>query len=176
MKHKHHIIPKHAGGTDDPSNLVELSTEEHAEAHKKLYEEYGRWQDKIAWLALSERIGREEAIREAQRLANTGENNPTKRLDVREKLRMAKKGTKLSEETKKKIAEKSIFSTDKNPGKNPSEETRKKMGKSRMGYINNPKGGIPPNHKGKFWITNGKERKFHDSKQPIPEGYKRGMK
>ena len=25
MKHKHHIIPKHAGGTDDPDNLIELS-------------------------------------------------------------------------------------------------------------------------------------------------------
>ena len=25
MKHKHHIIPKHKGGTDDPSNLVELT-------------------------------------------------------------------------------------------------------------------------------------------------------
>lgn len=25
MKHKHHIIPKHAGGTDDASNIVELT-------------------------------------------------------------------------------------------------------------------------------------------------------
>jgi hypothetical protein len=31
--HKHHIIPKHAGGTNDPSNLVELTIEQHAEAH-----------------------------------------------------------------------------------------------------------------------------------------------
>ena len=23
LKHKHHIIPRHAGGTDDPSNIVE---------------------------------------------------------------------------------------------------------------------------------------------------------
>jgi hypothetical protein len=46
MKHKHHIIPRHAGGTDDPSNLVELSIEEHAEAHRVLYEKYDRWQDK----------------------------------------------------------------------------------------------------------------------------------
>ena len=41
MKHKHHIIPKHMGGTDDPSNLIELSVEEHAEAHKVLFEKYG---------------------------------------------------------------------------------------------------------------------------------------
>ena len=35
--HKHHIIPKHAGGTDDPENLVYLSVKEHAIAHAKLY-------------------------------------------------------------------------------------------------------------------------------------------
>jgi len=33
MKHKHHIVPKHMGGSDDPSNLIELTIEEHAEAH-----------------------------------------------------------------------------------------------------------------------------------------------
>ena len=42
MKHKHHIIPKHMGGTDDESNIIELTIEEHAEAHKKLYEENGK--------------------------------------------------------------------------------------------------------------------------------------
>ena len=60
-KHKHHIIPKHAGGTDDPENLVELTLEEHAEAHRKLFEEYGRWQDEKAWKALSGQITFAEA-------------------------------------------------------------------------------------------------------------------
>lgn len=53
MKHRHHIIPKHAGGSDDPSNLVELTIEEHAEAHRLLYEQYGRHQDLTAYLGLS---------------------------------------------------------------------------------------------------------------------------
>jgi len=48
MKHKHHIIPKHMGGTDDPSNLIELTVEEHAEAHRLLWEKYGNWQDNVA--------------------------------------------------------------------------------------------------------------------------------
>ena len=52
MKHWHHIIPKHAGGTDEPSNLVLLTVEEHAEAHRKLYEQHGNWQDLIAWKGL----------------------------------------------------------------------------------------------------------------------------
>ena len=40
MKHTHHIIPKHVGGTDDPSNLIEHSIEEHAEAHRLLYKQH----------------------------------------------------------------------------------------------------------------------------------------
>ena len=66
--HKHHIIPKHAGGSDDPSNLIELTIEQHAEAHKTLYEKHGRWQDRIAWLSLSGAISCKEAIHEAQKI------------------------------------------------------------------------------------------------------------
>ena len=58
--HTHHIIPRHAGGSDEPSNLVELSIEEHALAHKKLYEEHGRQQDLVAWKGLESEIGKEE--------------------------------------------------------------------------------------------------------------------
>ena len=62
MKHKHHIIPRHAGGTDDPDNIVELTPEEHAEAHRKLYEEYGRWQDYVAWQGLAKLATKEEHV------------------------------------------------------------------------------------------------------------------
>lgn len=50
--HIHHIVPRHMGGTDDPSNLVKLTVEEHAEAHRELYEKYGRLEDKLAWKML----------------------------------------------------------------------------------------------------------------------------
>jgi hypothetical protein len=62
MKHKHHIIPRHMGGTDDPSNLVELTPEEHAEAHRKLYEEHGHWQDYVAWQGLAKLATKEEHV------------------------------------------------------------------------------------------------------------------
>ena len=75
VTHKHHIIPKHAGGIDDPSNLIELTVEEHAEAHKKLWEEFGRWQDQVAWKTLSGQITCAEAIKIAQSLSNRGPNN-----------------------------------------------------------------------------------------------------
>ena len=61
ITHKHHIIPRHAGGTDDPSNLVGLTVEEHANAHKVLYEKEGRWQDKLAWQGLSGQISMDKA-------------------------------------------------------------------------------------------------------------------
>jgi hypothetical protein len=73
-KHKHHIIPRHAGGTDDPSNIVELTIEEHAEAHRLLFEQYGRWQDEVAWKALAGMIGREEILKEV--CSHKGERNP----------------------------------------------------------------------------------------------------
>lgn len=60
MKHKHHIIPKHMGGTDDASNIVELTIEEHADAHRKLWLEHGKIEDKIAWKCLSGRKLTEE--------------------------------------------------------------------------------------------------------------------
>jgi len=50
------------GGTDDPSNLVELTPEEHAEAHRKLYEEHGQWQDYVAWQGLAKLASKEEHV------------------------------------------------------------------------------------------------------------------
>ena len=41
------------GGTDCPDNLIELTIEQHAEAHRQLYKRYGKWQDKVAWKGLS---------------------------------------------------------------------------------------------------------------------------
>lgn len=63
MKHKHHIIPRHAGGTDDSSNIIELTPEEHAEAHRKLYEEHGRWQDYVAWQGLAKLSEKKDLVK-----------------------------------------------------------------------------------------------------------------
>lgn len=63
MKHTHHIIPRHIGGSDDPSNLIELTIEEHAKAHFDLWKKFGRIEDKIAWECLSGRnLSEEERI------------------------------------------------------------------------------------------------------------------
>jgi len=63
--HKHHIIPKYAGGSDDPSNIVELTVEDHAIAHLVRYRIYGNWQDLLAWNGLSGRMSHEDIVRKA---------------------------------------------------------------------------------------------------------------
>lgn len=60
-KHRHHIIPRHAGGSDDPSNIKTVTVEEHAEEHRRLWSKEGREYDRVAWLALSGMIGKEDA-------------------------------------------------------------------------------------------------------------------
>jgi hypothetical protein len=44
-----HILPKHAGGTDELSNLEIVTPTEHAERHLKLYKEYGDFRDLCAY-------------------------------------------------------------------------------------------------------------------------------
>jgi len=57
------------GGSDDPSNLIQLTIEEHALAHLKLYEEYGKVEDLWAYKLLSNQIGFEEGFRKVMRKA-----------------------------------------------------------------------------------------------------------
>lgn len=51
--HTHHITPRHMGGGDEPENLIQLTIEEHAEAHRLLYLKSGKWEDLCAWKGLS---------------------------------------------------------------------------------------------------------------------------
>lgn len=118
------------GGTNDESNLIELTVEEHAEAHKKLYEEHGHWQDRIAWKGLLGIISKEELVAEmlSEGGKRGGKNKPSSEArekiskgvsgirngmfkhnfseEHRNKLRNSKIGTKLSSDHKKQISEK----------------------------------------------------------------------
>jgi hypothetical protein len=119
VKHKHHIIPVHAGGTNSPDNLIELTVAEHAEAHKILFEKYGRWQDEVAWRGLSGQIATAEINRIKNSERQKGEKNHMfgkpgpmrgkKHTDeTKEKIKRARKKQviKHSDETKKKIGDK----------------------------------------------------------------------
>lgn len=130
--HKHHIIPKHMGGSDDPSNLVEVTIEEHANLHKQLWEELDNEEDRIAWLCLSGQITNAEAIILAIKKANTGRKAS---LETRKRMSESRKGEKNgffgkkhSNENKKRIKEARL-------GVKQSEETKAKY-KNRSGKNN----------------------------------------
>lgn len=60
------------GGTDDPSNLVELTVAEHAQAHKELYEQYGKTEDLCAYYMLSGKNQDPEFVRARASLGGKG--------------------------------------------------------------------------------------------------------
>lgn len=101
IKHKHHIIPRHVGGTDDPSNLIELNIEEHAEAHRVLYETHGRIEDYYAWKGLSGQIGKDEILKQLA-MSQKSKKKPD---GFGEKISEFRKTFKYSEESKQKISE-----------------------------------------------------------------------
>ena len=114
------------GGTDDPSNLIELSVEEHAEAHRKLYEEHGCWEDRVAYQALGGIIGKEEII--SQVLSESGKRggakgkgriawNKGKKLGPNEKLREYNKTRVYSEEQKERMRAGGVNAGKKNKGR-----------------------------------------------------------
>ena len=184
-KHKHHIIPKHAGGTDHDSNLIELTIEEHAEAHRVLYETYGRWQDRVAWLSLSGIMKDEERIYEILKNSNPGGYKHTeeakKKLSIMrlgEKNPMygknapnrgikrpgvggRKKGTKWSEE--ERAGQIQIRSADGYYEYAKDPERRRKISEAHKGKIGSAKD--------KHWYNNGEIETYA---KDCPDGYKKG--
>ena len=104
--HRHHIIPRHMGGTDDLSNIIKLTIEEHVNAHKLLYEKYGKIEDRLAWQGLSGLIGKDDIILQLMRengrrsgLACKGKRHSDKTKNT---IRLANLGKRQSEETRNK--------------------------------------------------------------------------
>ena len=104
------------GGSDDPSNLVELTIEEHAEAHRLLYEQHGHWQDKVAWQGLLGLIPHEKIMEEMYK-ARKGKGNhmygkpcyykmtEEEKQQWKDNISKSTKGRKVSDETRKKMSE-----------------------------------------------------------------------
>lgn len=62
MRHKHHIIPKHRGGTNDASNLIEISLTQHAMFHYCEWELHKKRADYVAWKRLVGNLKDEELV------------------------------------------------------------------------------------------------------------------
>lgn len=138
--HWHHIIPKHAGGSNEPENLIRLTIPEHAEAHRKLYEEHGRIQDKIAWLMLSGKTDEGEILRKELAIIKRKEwqeNNPEEFEDVKRRISEKNKGKIKTKETRlkqsKSLKERYSKIPHHNLGKKASTETKQKLSKIRKG-------------------------------------------
>ena len=70
-KDKHHLVPKHRGGTD-ADGLVEVTKKQHAMFHFCEWKLHGHKEDYIAWKALAGLIGKEEAYELARDNAKVG--------------------------------------------------------------------------------------------------------
>jgi len=88
-------------GGDDESNIIRLSITEHAIAHKMLWEKYGKWQDFLAYMALSGQISGAEIAHQKRVLANTGKIVTD---ETREKLRLANIGKIMSKESRERMS------------------------------------------------------------------------
>ena len=169
--HQHHIIPIHAGGTDDPDNLVELTVEEHAQAHLELYEEYGDVRDLIASRSLLGQMKNQTAIKLIQRLPkteswkkkaserNTGKGNPMY-------------GKKQSEKQKEAVRKANSVS------KPYVSENMKRLHESGDTYKfnddDNSSGGKATQSKNPKWYTDGEKNLYLTEDKEVPSGYHRG--
>jgi len=143
--HMHHIIPKHAGGTDDPSNLVKLTVAEHAEAHRLLWEQYGRPEDKLAWLLLAGKTNEAEAARIelAKHVQQRRWQDPAARQAQAERMKGNTIGVGRkwipTDETKRRISVAQKERLQHQPhgmlGNKHTEETKRKISESKRGAV-----------------------------------------
>ena len=184
MKHFHHIIPKHAGGTDDPSNLVELTVEAHADAHKKLYDEYGRLEDKMAWMGLSGQASKKE-------IALLGCQLGRKKTDEFLERKYGQNWRSISAKIagdKGAAKYKQMYTEDSNFRKKMQDSQRaatiaalskKSNEKRKLSFATGfHQQGVKNSNYGKIWIHNLelKISKCIPKNQPIPDGWSLGRK
>lgn len=191
------------GGTNDPENIKVLSIEEHAEAHRLLYEKHGKIEDRLAWMGLSGMIGREEIIKElmTENGKNNGKNAHLKKIGIHDPVYLnSDEYRKMCSDNGKKIGNMMAESGHckrvaplgggKNLGKkywfnpltgnetvsfgSPGEDWAEGVNMSRVNLECLRTNS--DNVKGTFWVTNketGDTKMIHAS-EPIPDGFSKG--
>ena len=122
------------GGTDDPDNLIELTVEEHAEAHLKLYEEHGNKQDLIAYQTLSGQIGQDEAMFEARSIGGKKKMSEESKAKLRASCK-ARTERQRADGTLERANKKRSESLK---GRKKSKEHLENWSKSRKGHKHSP--------------------------------------
>jgi hypothetical protein len=126
------------GGTDSPENLVELTIQEHAQAHYDLWKEYGKIEDKIAWKGLSRRkITEEDRIELSKSGFSKFINDPQRKLDWTEKIKNKRKEQTITESHKNKISEglKKAYKEGRKVASANPEISRKNYHKNNMSKV-----------------------------------------
>ena len=159
--HWHHIIPKHAGGTDDPSNLVQLTIEDHAIAHKVLYGLWKREEDRIAWQGLIGIIDHKEAVYQSLVLAGKSLTGKPKTPEHNLKNSLSKLGKPLKDHQLNAIRD---FNIKTKKGVKLKESHKQAVIKNLV----SPKSGSFK------WYTNGSISIQVKTGESIPEGFHRG--
>jgi hypothetical protein len=129
MKHKHHLIPKYLGGSDEPHNLVEVTPTQHAMFHYCNWQLWGNDEDKIAWKALAGYSSKEQVIEQVLSLAGKKGGKVAKESG---QLRAA--ALKQPKSVRQKIGKNLINYAYKNP-KNATQETLTNREYSKVFHI-----------------------------------------
>lgn len=158
------------GGTDDPSNLIELTIEEHAEAHRILYETYGKVEDKVAWQSLAGLAPKADLMREIHQLGRRKADEAMKeKYGITNPGQLPSTRKAASKRLKRLHAEGSMQVPNWN-GRKHREESKKKIGAAnsvlQLGSKNS--------QFGTMWITDGTSNKKVQKNSTIPEGWRKG--
>jgi|SRR5579859_189050 len=170
---KHHIIPRHLGGTDDPENIISLTFKEHYLIHYLRWKIFGS-EDDLSAYRMMRGIKTSEAHKFFARKGGYigGQKNAESGLFDRIKtFESMSKGGKAGAATNKKNKAGAFF--DK-------EEHRRvaAMGGHVVGLMNVASGHLKRISKlskrntGMFWITDGQSSKMTSGF--IPTGWRRG--
>lgn len=127
--HNHHIVPKHMGGSNDSSNLILLTVEDHALAHKELFESFGKIQDYTAYRLLA---GIGDKHEEIARLGGKiqGQRN-------RDSGHMSRVGKMKNTERQKEASRKAMFEKMNNCFLDPEKQkTSCSLGGKKQGRAN----------------------------------------
>lgn len=145
------------GGTDDTSNLVEVTVEQHALLHKQLWEDLGHWQDYLAWQGLSGMISCEDVVLQATRNAFRGRKHTQ---ETKRKMSEKRRGVPKSEEHRKKLANRTLSPEHKEKlisasrGRTLSDDHKQKLRQHNLGKK------LSDDHKEKIRVGNlGKKKK-----------------
>jgi hypothetical protein len=129
-KEKHHILPKSMGGSNDKSNIVELTAKEHYLAHLLLYKIYNNIEmHNSLWFMSNGKNGKRYNV--------SSRKYEELRKDRSERLSKLLVGDKNPFYGKKHNKNTIDIIKEKNKGKVNSDETRRKMKISRVGRTPN---------------------------------------